>query len=156
MLSGRTPQAAADAANIHACAALLGDRGVIVLGPSGTGKTTLALALVTRVRASGRFAALVADDRLIVRAVSGRLLGEVPQAIAGLAEIYGIGPRGVAFERRFVADLAVRLVPSGETERLAPPGTAEIAGVRLPEIAVSERNTAAAIPLVLCLLGMPI
>lgn len=153
MLSGQTPPAGA---NIHASAVLLGDRGVIVLGSSGTGKSTLALALVARVRASGRFAALVADDRLIVRAVCGRLLGEVPQAIEGLAEIYGIGPRRVAFERRFVADLAVRLVPSGETERLAPPGTAEIAGARLPEIAVSERNTAAAVPPVLSLLGIPI
>lgn len=153
MLSGQTPPAGA---NIHASAVLLGDRGVIVLGSSGTGKSTLALALVARVRASGRFAALVADDRLIVRAVCGRLLGEVPQAIEGLVEIYGIGPRRVAFERRFVADLAVRLVPSGETERLAPPGTAEIAGARLPEIAVSERNTAAAVPPVLSLLGIPI
>ncbi|RWH23488.1 MAG: HPr kinase/phosphorylase, partial [Mesorhizobium sp.] len=32
--------------NIHATAILIGDRGVLITGPSGAGKTTLALTLI--------------------------------------------------------------------------------------------------------------
>ncbi|MEO1532556.1 MAG: serine kinase, partial [Pseudomonadota bacterium] len=51
---------------LHASAVALGERGLLILGPSGAGKTRLALELV----ALG--AELVADDRVIVEAHEGQ------------------------------------------------------------------------------------
>ena len=71
----------AAAGNIHATAVLLGDRGVLITGASGAGKTTLALALVHECRSRGWFAALVADDQLFLSSQGGHLLCSVPVSL---------------------------------------------------------------------------
>jgi hypothetical protein len=93
----------------HATALVMGDRGVLLRGHSGAGKSLLALLLVDRCKAAGRFACLVADDRVHLEAVAGRLVCSVPPAIAGLVEIRGSGPQPVDFERSAVLDLVVDL-----------------------------------------------
>ena len=47
--------------NHHGSAVILGDRGVLIRGRAGAGKTTLALSLVETCRATGGFARLVSD-----------------------------------------------------------------------------------------------
>ncbi|MDI1365388.1 MAG: HPr kinase/phosphorylase [bacterium] len=60
-------------------------RGALIEGPSGVGKSDLALrALATGFR-------LVADDRVVVFASGGRLYGKPPAALAGLLEVRGLG-----------------------------------------------------------------
>ena len=49
---------------MHATAVIYGDYGVLILGPSGSGKSALALALLARARSAGLFAALIGDDRV--------------------------------------------------------------------------------------------
>jgi len=68
------------ARNMHATALLVGDRGVVVLGASGSGKTTFALTLVAQARAAGLFSRIVADDQVFAEAQNGRLLCKVPAA----------------------------------------------------------------------------
>ena len=60
---------------IHASAVPVGARAVLIQGPSGSGKSRLALALLEATH-SGLlpFARLVADDRANIEAVHGRLL----------------------------------------------------------------------------------
>lgn len=133
--------------NLHATAVVAGTAGVLILGPSGAGKSSLALALIALFHARGRFAALVADDRVWVAAAGGRLLAEVPQTIAGLVELRGFGPAPAAFERRAVLDRAVRLVPRAEAPRVADPDAVEtVLGIALPRLDLAEGGAALAAP----------
>ena len=60
--------------SLHACALVVGERGMLIRGPSGAGKSTLSLAILSRARASGLFAALVADDRVFLSLASSHLI----------------------------------------------------------------------------------
>jgi HPr kinase/phosphorylase len=72
-------------ANIHATCVALGRRGILLLGPSGTGKSDLALRLIDQ------GAKLVADDRTILFVKGGALHAKAPASIRGLLEIRGVG-----------------------------------------------------------------
>jgi serine kinase of HPr protein (carbohydrate metabolism regulator) len=61
--------------------------GVLILGPSGSGKSDLAMRLIDR---SWR---LVADDRTLIWADAGHLFGRAPAPLAGLMESRGLGVR---------------------------------------------------------------
>ena len=54
--------------NFHATAVVLGDRGIVIAGEPGMGKTQLALDLISHARTQGRFARLVADDQIFLSA----------------------------------------------------------------------------------------
>jgi serine kinase of HPr protein (carbohydrate metabolism regulator) len=60
-------------------------RGALVEGPSGVGKSDLAL------RALDQGFVLVADDRTLVFVSGGELYGRAPDALAGLVEARGLG-----------------------------------------------------------------
>ncbi len=75
----------ASALTLHATTVALGDRGLLILGQSGAGKSGLALALM----AHG--ATLVADDRSIITARGTTLVATCPPAIRGLIEARGLG-----------------------------------------------------------------
>lgn len=140
--------------NIHGTALLVGDRGLLVTGASGSGKTTLALILIDRFTAHGRYCRLVGDDQLFVTAHDGRAVCRVPETIAGLVEVFGIGPRQVRFERAMVVDLVLRLVPAAELERLNADAVETIAGCAMPRIDLAERNVDAALSVVAARLGL--
>ena len=70
---------------VHASAVLVGERGVLMRGVSGTGKSLMALAIVERVRRGGGFAALVADDRVWLEVASDRLIARGAPNLAGCA-----------------------------------------------------------------------
>lgn len=127
--------------NLHATALVAHGSGVLVFGRSGAGKSSLALAVVERARLAGRFALLVADDRVWLSAVAGRLVAEAPAAIAGLVEIRGCGPVPCGCERRAVIDRVVRLVDATDAPRVADEAATEtLLGVSLPrlDLAVGE------------------
>jgi serine kinase of HPr protein (carbohydrate metabolism regulator) len=140
--------------NIHATALLIGDRGILVSGASGSGKTTLALALVEHCRPRGLFARLVGDDQLFVEGYAGRLVCRAPAAIAGLAEVPGLGPRPLPFEAACVIDLHLRLLPGAETVRFQEDAASTIAGCLVPRIDLVERNVTAALPAVMARLSI--
>jgi HPr kinase/phosphorylase len=95
-------------ATTHASAVLVGEIGVLIRGGSGSGKSRLAHALIA---ADPAGAWLVADDRVILSAVNGRLLADVPAALAGLIELRGLG----ILKRPYLAPVVVRLVVDLET-----------------------------------------
>jgi HPr kinase/phosphorylase len=70
---------------LHANVVAKDGRGLLILGPSGSGKSGLALQLM----ALG--ADLVADDQVRVWAEGGRLWGEGPETLRGRIEARGIG-----------------------------------------------------------------
>ena len=118
--------------NFHGTAFILGDRGVLVRGRSGAGKTTLALSLIRMCAAMGRFARLVGDDQLFLKAYGGRLVCAVPESIAGLAEFRGIGPGRTAFEPKMVVDLVVHLVERDAAPRYSSGDHVVLEGCRVP------------------------
>jgi len=98
---------------LHASAVAWQGRAVLILGPSGSGKSALALNLM----ALG--AVLVADDRVRVTEAGGRLLAASPEAIAGRIEARGIGILNAETVDRAELALVVDLSAT-ETERLPP------------------------------------
>lgn len=70
---------------IHASCVSLRGRGALILGPSGSGKSSLALQLM----ASG--ASLVADDRVLLSVEGGRLIASAPPGLPSLIEARGVG-----------------------------------------------------------------
>jgi serine kinase of HPr protein (carbohydrate metabolism regulator) len=129
--------------NIHATALVLGDRGVLITGPSGSGKTMLALALIRKFLTAGSFARLVADDQIFVEPHHGRVIVRSPRTIAGLAEVYGLGPRPLPHLESAVVDLVVRLVPEADAQRLSDPLTETVASIALPRLDLPSRDTTA-------------
>lgn len=117
--------------NIHAsCVVLAGagrafgapeEAGVLILGESGSGKSDLALRLITM------GAVLVADDRCDLFVTSDALWTKAPDALAGMTEVRGVGILHMPYEPTARIALAVRLVsPSAvprlpETARYCPP-----------------------------------
>lgn len=138
---------------MHATALLVGDRGIIVLGASGSGKTTFALTLVAQARAAGLFSRIVADDQVFAEPRNGRLLCKVPAPIAGLSEVYGVSPVPTRHEPRAVIDLVVRLVPQAEAPRYGEFVHEIVMGVPLPLLVLAERSAVGATLATLARLG---
>jgi HPr kinase/phosphorylase len=121
---------------VHATAIVVGEHGILIRGPAGAGKSSLGREILARAEGSGRFAALVSDDRVRLSATSGRVVASAPEAIAGLLEIRGIGLVRVPHEPAAVLRLVVDL--DGAAPRMPEPEeqTVEIAGTRLPRVAL--------------------
>lgn len=141
--------------NVHACAVVIDEAGVLIRGKSGAGKSSLAFALVEAARQRGLYAAFVADDRVMLHAVNGRLIARCPETILGLAERWGRGIEKVdcipAAIIRLVADLVeheslVRL-PEALDERI------EIDGISLRRQAIPVRQTSVSLPILQALLA---
>ena len=80
-----TAQRALSGETIHATTVAVGGRAVVITGPSGSGKSDLALRLLDR------GFALVSDDRTLIHRTGDRLLASAPAQIAGKMEVRGIG-----------------------------------------------------------------
>jgi HPr kinase/phosphorylase len=111
--------------SLHASCVSLSGRGVVLLGPSGSGKSDLALRLID---AGGR---LVADDRLVVERRGERLIGRPPEAVAGLIEVRGLGIMRIEHCAATPLDLVVELGGAGPWPRVPEPATHEVLGIAL-------------------------
>ena len=141
--------------NIHASVLVLDGHGVIVLGRSGAGKTSLVLELLRHCRMDGTNAALVADDRVDLSVRDNCLIAAVPANLAGLIEVRGSGIHRMAFEPSAALDLAVRLVEPDKAERIAPKGKFEVGlGIGLPTLFLPENEPGASLRAILSHLGL--
>jgi HPr kinase/phosphorylase len=122
----------------HASAVLVGDRAVLIRGPSGSGKSRLAFDLILAGR-TGQIpsAMLVGDDRVYLEAAQGSLVVRPVRELAGLIEIRGLGIRRCDFAERADVGLVVDLSAT-DAERLPAPDAlfATVCGVILPRIPV--------------------
>ena len=133
---------------IHASAVLIGAKAVLIRGPSGSGKSSLAWDLVNAPSQGLPFVRLVGDDRLEVTSQSGCLLVRPSPALEGLIEIRGFGIRRLQFEPVAAVGWIVDLAAPDAARHPAPQvAVADIAGVALPRLAVAQGMEA--LPLVL-------
>jgi HPr kinase/phosphorylase len=103
--------------SLHATAVICGESGVLILGPSGSGKSALALALMAHATSTGAFGALIGDDRIFVSQAHGRLIARGAANMAGVIERRTAGLITVRHEPAAVVRLAVELC---ERERRWP------------------------------------
>lgn len=102
-------------------------RGALIEGPSGIGKSDLAL------RALDQGFSLVADDRTLVFVSNGKLFGRAPEALAGLIEARGVGVVSQPCLPFCRIDLLVRCVDRPQAvERLPAPRVEVLEGVSTP------------------------
>ncbi len=123
---------------LHASCVALGDAAVLLAGPSGSGKSDLALRLIDR------GAMLVSDDYTLLYNDRGLLKAKAPPTIAGKIEVRGIGiiEMEMAPETPVVMlfDLACAVERFPLTEQLQT-----ISGIRIPVIALDPFEASAPI-----------
>ena len=121
---------------LHATCVALDGRGVLLRGPSGSGKSDLALRLIDE------GALLVADDQTEVRrevgleGLPGRLLAQAPETIAGRLEVRGLGIVAQPALATAPVALVVDLVRAAEVERLPEDRVELLLGEEVPAIAL--------------------
>ena len=125
---------------VHATTVSLAGLGVIILGPSGSGKSDLALRLI------GEGAFLISDDQTDLFLRNARIWARAPETIAGLLEVRGRGIVACAVQTAGCLSLAVQLVQTPPVRLPEPsfwqPGDA--AWPRLPQISLEAREASAA------------
>ena len=140
---------------VYGTCVALGRTAALLRGPSGSGKSDLALRflfLARRGPAALEAPILVADDQVLVRRDGRRLLARAPEIIKGKLEVRGVAI--VEVKSLVEADLAlvVDLVPEREVERLPEEdASARILGVDLPRVRLSPWEASAPIKLVIAL-----
>ena len=108
-------------------------RGLLIEGPPGSGKSSLALALIDR------GAVLVGDDAVLLEARGGRLLASPPPRIAGKLEVRNLGLLDFATANDVPVALVVRLDPAAP-RFIDAAETLELCGVALPLVRLDPRS----------------
>jgi serine kinase of HPr protein (carbohydrate metabolism regulator) len=140
---------AAHGATVHASCVLVGRSAILIRGPSASGKSRLALALI---RAGGcgllPRTRLVSDDRVKLHAAHGRLVAAAPEPIRNKIEVRGFGIQESPCEPLALVGLVVDLAAE-DAARLPDQAAqnAEILGVKLSRLPIAAGTDA--LPLVI-------
>jgi serine kinase of HPr protein (carbohydrate metabolism regulator) len=129
---------------VHASTVASDGRAVLISGPSGSGKSDLALRLLDR------GFTLVSDDQTIVRRDGERLVASAPPTIKGKLEIRGIG----IVEMDTIEDVPVALFVELTSEIMRLPDDRRerpVLGVNLPLVSVDAMTASAASKVALAL-----
>jgi serine kinase of HPr protein (carbohydrate metabolism regulator) len=131
-----TPGPRLSAETLHASTVARDGGAVLITGPSGSGKSDLALRLLDR------GFALVSDDQTIVRKDGDRLVATAPPTIAGKLEVRGIGI--IEIERIENMPVALIVELTSDIQRL-PDDSRErpILGVKVPLVTIDAMTASA-------------
>jgi serine kinase of HPr protein (carbohydrate metabolism regulator) len=129
---------------LHASTVACEGRAVLIVGPSGSGKSDLTLRLLDR------GFALVSDDQTIVRREGQQLIASPPDTLAGKLEIRGIGIVETAHVRDVPVALIVEL--TSDIQRL-PDDSRErpLLGLGVPLVSIDAMAASAASKVALAL-----
>jgi HPr kinase/phosphorylase len=138
---------------VYGTCVALGPIAALLRGPSGSGKSDLALRFALETPANFH-PALVADDQVLIERADGRLLASPPATIAGKIEVRGIGivtlPHRAQAELRLLIDLS----EPDDVPRLPPAGgeaNEAFCGLTLPVLRLAPFEASAPLKLRLAL-----
>jgi len=130
-----------EADRVHATAIAVGNRGVLIRGPSGSGKSDLALRCLaygpsTLLREP---VTLVADDQVLLTSDwsqgTPRLGASAPQTLRGKIEVRGVGILEVAVRDAVDIALVADIAHEGSIERYPEPWPKVVLlGMEVPQI----------------------
>lgn len=123
---------------VHGTCVAIHGRGVLLRGPSGSGKSDLALRLID----GG--AILVADDQTALDRDGEALIARPPATIAGLLEVRGLGLVRLPHLDGVALDLVVDLVAPSAVERLPEASALELLGSTLRHLLLAPFEASAA------------
>ncbi len=116
--------------NIHASCVMLNQKGILILGAPGQGKSDLCLRLIM-----DKGGVLVSDDRVDLKTAGGQVEASAPASIKGLLEVRGVGILTLPVVESCRINLVINLVREAEdVERLPEPSFYELGGVKIPQI----------------------
>jgi len=122
---------------VHATCIAFDGRGVLIRGPSGSGKSDLAI------RALAAGAGLVSDDRVTLAVRGGTIFASAPPPILGMIEIRGLGIMRMEAVGEAALALVVDLADAASVERLPERRSCEIMGLALPWMALAPFEASA-------------
>jgi serine kinase of HPr protein (carbohydrate metabolism regulator) len=133
-ISERGPRLSAE--TLHASTVAKDGRAVLITGPSGSGKSDLALRLLDR------GFTLVSDDQTIVKKDGERLVASAPPTIAGKLEVRGLGI--IEMERTDNVPVALIVELTSDIQRM-PDDSRErpVLGIRLPFVTIDAMTASA-------------
>jgi len=119
----------------HASCVVIGEAGILIRGPSGSGKSLLAWDLIWEAERAGRFARLVGDDRVRLANRNGRIVASAVPAIAGKLEVRGSGVLTIPYESSAIVRVVVDCLTE-RPDRLPVPADRmlSLCGVSLPRV----------------------
>lgn len=118
---------------IHASCVALDDDGVLLLGPSGSGKSDLALRLID---GGG---VLVADDQVAIERSKDMVVARPAETLRGLIEVRGLGIIRLPHRPSCRLSLVVQLDSIGPWSRLPEPSQHRLLGTDLPRLHLDPR-----------------
>ena len=101
--------------------------GILIEGPSGSGKSSLTFGLLEKSAQMGFENALVCDDQALLAIEDGALVARAPEAIEGKIELRGHGIISIPSIRSCSVSLIVRMIEDENVQRMpdcTPDGTA--------------------------------
>lgn len=152
----------AEQQSLHGTALAIGQNGVLLRGPSGVGKSDLALRCLALpslgLAVDGEKFQLIADDRVFIDVIGDRLVMRAPAALHGLLEVRGVGILSLRAQDTTRADMPIPLtlvvdLVNAPVERLPPepPEMATIADIDVARITLVAFEASAPLKLALAL-----
>lgn len=116
--------------NIHATLISCQNNGILLIGPSGSGKSDLALRMIME-----NNAILVADDRVNIEVIDGCLVGSSPAETFGKIEIRNLGIFPINAKRHEKISLCIELCTDRDKlERMPEDEYVDFLGVSVAKV----------------------
>ncbi len=110
----------------HATCVDFNGKGVVILGPSDSGKSDLALRLIDH------GATLISDDYVEIKCEKGQLIAHCVPNIEGLIEVRGVGLIKMDYLKYTTLHLALELIHRDKIERLPVDKIFDQEGCQIP------------------------
>ncbi len=147
-----------EAERVHATAIAVGTRAALIRGPSGSGKSDLALRCLGLAPSAivQDAVRLVADDQVLLKEQRSAIVASAPATLRGKLEIRGVGILEIPAIPEAEVVLVADLIRGGAIERYPDPWpVARILGLDIPLLRLSPFESSSALKLVTAILMAP-